>query len=95
MATKTKHSTKAIESYMTIEALGTFGEFNRYRLERCTSKRPLLIELGGAVTYAVVDAETIDEVTGLPAVIRQESTPEAAMAGLCDRIDMVKLLAAA
>ena len=35
-----------------------------------------------AVAWFVVDAEKVDDVTGLPAVIRQEATPAAAVATL-------------
>lgn len=78
-----KRNRRAVESLMSIETLGTFGEFGRYRLDRLTSRRPLLIELGADVTYAVFDAELVDEVTGLPALIRQETAIDAAVAGLC------------
>ena len=53
----------------------TFGPFSRYRLDECRDR------FGGTV-FMVLDAETMDPATGLPAVIRQEQTREAAVRGL-------------
>jgi len=52
-----------------------FGAFSRYRLDECRTRF-------GEISFLVADAERIDEVTGLPDIIRQEPTREAAMAGL-------------
>ncbi len=53
----------------------TFGEFSRYCLVHC-------IDRFGNEGYMVEDAEVLDELTGLPAVIRQEPTKEEALRGL-------------
>jgi hypothetical protein len=89
--TMAKRTTKQSPSSITVESLGKFGEFGRYRLERWTSKRPLLAEIGASVTYAVFDAETPDETTGFATIIRQEYMLESAVAGLCDSDELAKL----
>lgn len=52
-----------------------FGPFSRYRLDKCRDRF-------GNIVYLVADAERLDELTGLPAIIRQKSTEEEAIAGL-------------
>lgn len=53
----------------------SFGEFSRYAVMAVHTRFD-------AVQWFVFDAETTDELTGLPAVIRQEDTLESAVAGL-------------
>lgn len=53
----------------------TFGQFARYSVYAVHTRFD-------AVCWFVADAETCDEMTGFPAIIRQEATREAAMAGL-------------
>lgn len=52
-----------------------FGDHGRYCLFAVHTRF-------GAVEWSVADAERLDPVTKAPEVIRQESTPEAAVAGL-------------
>ena len=52
-----------------------FGPFHRYAVYPVHTRF-------GAVQWFVEDAELTDELTGLPSIIRQESTREAAMEGL-------------
>ena len=52
----------------------TFGPFRRYRLDVCRDRF-------GSTVYLVLDAERPDA-TGLPSIIRQEATEEAARKGL-------------
>jgi len=59
----------------SILASRTFGDFSRYNLDVCQGR-------DGKVTYIVTDAEVIDPVTDLPAIIRQADTEEEAIAGL-------------
>ena len=80
-------------SNMSVSLLGTFGEFSRYALERWTSTRPVLVAIGAQTTYVVLDAETVDPVTGGPTVVRQEATREAALAGLASARDVARLAA--
>ena len=64
----------------TTKALGhgdVFGPFSRYQLIHHRSERD-----GVPSCWMVEDAETVDELCGLPAVIRQAETPEEAVAGL-------------
>ena len=75
---ESKGTTKAKkEAPMTSQTLSskTFGEFSRYRLDAFQTRF-------GTVEYFVLDAERIDALTGLPAVIRQAATAEEATAGL-------------
>lgn len=53
----------------------TFGDFSRYNLDECRDRF-------GDVTFIVTDAEVIDPVTELPAIIRQADTEEEALRGL-------------
>lgn len=55
----------------------TFGPFNRYKLHRHESDRP-----GVESSWMVLDAETPDDLTGAPGVIRQAETIETATRGL-------------
>ena len=52
----------------------TFGPFSRYQLRFHESKRE-----GVASQWFVLDAETPDELTGSPSVIRQAATIEEAI----------------
>ncbi|MBE3126175.1 MAG: hypothetical protein IMZ57_11035 [Acidobacteria bacterium] len=53
----------------------TFGEFNRYRIDRCRDRF-------GSIVYLVLDAEREDPVIGGPLCIRQSGSFEVAIAGL-------------
>jgi hypothetical protein len=61
----------------TLSHGSTFGPFSRYMLVRHESHRGPEFSM-----WFVLDAERVDEVTGGPAVIRQEATIDAAVAGL-------------
>ena len=52
-----------------------FGDYHRYAVYPVHTRFD-------AVEWFVADADVTDEVTGQPAVIRQEATEEAAVAGL-------------
>ena len=54
---------------------GTFGELSRYKL---TS----MVDRFGNNVWFVADADKIDELTGLPVIIRQTTTKEDALSGL-------------
>jgi len=54
---------------------GTFGQFNRYKLTSMVSRF-------GNEVYFVADANVIDELTGLPSIIRQADTKQQAIEGL-------------
>jgi hypothetical protein len=52
-----------------------FGECSRYALFAVHTR-------GNSVQWFVADAESVDELTGLPRIVRQAATPEQAIAGL-------------
>jgi hypothetical protein len=52
-----------------------FGEYCRYRLDICRDRF-------GEIVYMVFDAETTDQLTGLPDAIRISYHVEEALAGL-------------
>ena len=54
-----------------------FGEFGRYKLSFHKSERE-----GVESMWLVLDAETPDELTGRPGIVRQAYTAEEAVAGL-------------
>lgn len=62
---------------MSLKHGDTFGPFNRYKLHRHESERE-----GVPSMWFVLDAETPDELTGRPGVIRQARTIEEAVSGL-------------
>ena len=64
-------------AFSTLRDGSLFGPSSRYKLHRHESVRP-----GISGCWMVLDAESVDPVTGGPAVIRQADTIEEAVAGL-------------
>ena len=73
---------KSMKTPKTLTHGSTFGPFSRYMLVRHESHRGPEFSM-----WFVLDAERVDDVTGGPAVIRQEATIEAAVAGLLAESD--------
>jgi hypothetical protein len=59
-----------------------FGDFSRFCLRWVPTEREFLHSLGIKGFWCVFDAETPDEVTGQPAMIRQSETKEEALRNL-------------
>ena len=75
MTTETKIATSTATQNPRILSSILFGDFSRYKLVEFQTRF-------GDVEWQVSDAETVDELTGMPAIIRQCDTREEAIQGL-------------